>query len=139
MNLQAINNFLVNVVNFINGFRQIIDFNDIDNGHNTFNFDDDDINNKLSTTIILLASIIFNIFYTCVLAVFNILSFITTNFIAPYVSNVIYYTIIILALITSIILAYYILVKFNQVNTFIDKQYIDFFIKSFQNICKGVS
>jgi hypothetical protein len=136
----AINNFLGNVVKFLEVFRSSIDYYEIDKDSGKFVIDDEEEENySIGTTLFLLFTIAFSIFFTGLMVVLNIIMFVVNGFIAPYIGKVALYTIKILALITAIILAYYILVKFNKVNTFIDKQYIDFFIKSFQNICKGVS
>jgi hypothetical protein len=136
MNLQVTNDFLGNTVKFLEAFRDSIDYYELDKDN--FDFEEQEIGNSFSETLILLCSVIFNIVLTGIMIVLNITMFVVSSFISPYVGKVALYTIKILALITSIILAYYILVKFNKINTFVDKQYIDFFIKSFQNICKGV-
>ena len=136
MNLQGLNNFLGNTVKFIDGFRCCIDFYEVETRKGSFDFEDEEHDNSFGTTLVLLGLIIFSIFITGITVAFNIIMFAYSNFIAPYISDVVYFTTRILAFITSIILAYYILVKFNTVNSFIDKEYVDLFIKSFQKLVR---
>lgn len=135
MNLQGTNEFLSTISKFLEVFRDSIDY--YETRKSIYIIEDQEVGGSVSETFMLLVSIIVNIISIGITATFSIIAFTINTFIAPYISDVVYFTTMILAFITAIILSYYLLVKFNQINTIIDKQYINFFIESFQKVCKG--
>lgn len=136
MSLQGTNEFLSTISKFLEVFRDSIDY--YETRKSIYIIEDQEVGGSVSETFMLLVSIIVNIISIGITATFSIIAFTINTFITPYISDVVYFTTMILAFITAIILSYYLLVKFNQVNNFVSKEYIEFFIESFQKLCKGV-